>query len=61
MSVLLRDAADAKRSELSARAERLDAQLERAGARVAAADVYLAEREALVFGLPLQDEIVPLF
>jgi Xaa-Pro aminopeptidase len=24
-------------------------------------DVYLAEREALVFGLPLQGEIVPLF
>jgi Xaa-Pro dipeptidase len=24
-------------------------------------DVYLAEREALVFGLPLQSEIVPLF
>ena len=24
-------------------------------------DVYLAEREALVFGLPLQNEIVPLF
>jgi Xaa-Pro aminopeptidase len=24
-------------------------------------DVYLADREALVFGLPLQDEIVPLF
>jgi Xaa-Pro aminopeptidase len=24
-------------------------------------DVYLADREALVFGLPLQSEIVPLF
>ena len=24
-------------------------------------DVYLAEREALVFGLPLQSEVVPLF
>ena len=24
-------------------------------------DVYLAEREVLVFGLPLQSEIVPLF
>ena len=24
-------------------------------------DVYLADREALVFGLPLQKEIVPLF
>jgi Xaa-Pro aminopeptidase len=24
-------------------------------------DVYLADREALVFGLPLQGEIVPLF
>jgi Xaa-Pro aminopeptidase len=24
-------------------------------------DVYLADRDALVFGLPVQEEIVPLF